>query len=77
MKEVFLVKIRSKANSEVLLKTENLNYLIKIHMSSEELETYNPEKAVKIWKIKMKRRQGRLLQPYKARPLKWQRSVKM
>lgn len=55
-------KIKNKFRSS--LKTENLNYLINIHMSSEELETYNPEKAVKIWKIKKTRRQGRLFQPY-------------
>ena len=57
-------KIKSKFRSS--LKTENLNYLMNIHVSSEELETYNPEKAVKIWKIKKKRRQGILFQPYKA-----------
>lgn len=61
-------KIKNKFRSS--LKTENLNYLINIHMSSEELETYDPEKAVKLWKIKKKRRKGRLFQPYKARAMK-------
>ena len=61
-------KIKNKFRSS--LKTENLNYFIKIHISSEELETYNPEKTADIWKIKKKTRQGRLFQPYKARPLK-------
>ena len=47
------------------LKTENLNCLINIHMSSEELEENNPAKAVKLWRLK-KRREGRLTQLYKA-----------
>ena len=63
-------KIKNKFRSS--LKTENLNYLINIHMSSEDLETYtgNPVMAVKLWKIKKKRRKGRLFQPCKARTLK-------
>ena len=57
-------KIKNKFRSS--LKTENLNGLINIHMSSEELEEYNPANAVKLWRMK-KRREGRLTQPYKAR----------
>ena len=63
----FSVHNRIKNKYRGSIKSEKLDTLISIAMSKVELTSFNPNKAIRLWLAKTKRRKSRLCQEYKAR----------
>ncbi|KAH3720576.1 hypothetical protein DPMN_063476 [Dreissena polymorpha] len=61
----FSVQNRIKSKYRCSLKAESLNVLINIQMSKIDVESFEPEKAVRLWDSKKRRRKARLFQDYK------------
>ena len=66
----FSTQNRLKNKYRASIKSENLDTLISITMSKQDISTFNPIKAVQLWLSKKKRRKARLCQVYKPRAKK-------